>query len=128
MNYAKIVKEQMARHGVRQCKGGCACRSSHKRGFATCRDGTIHLSRTIATIKGIWTVLHELGHILYRHNWRDTKRWEREAIAESYAIRIAKILGIRRPRTRAVLMKDYISRMKYWGRNISRARKTRGKK
>ena len=100
---------------------GCDSYNGHKRGFARFSDRTVHYDSKIATRSTLQGGLHEIGHLVA--NKPGMKRWEKEASAETWANNRMKELGISVPRKTRALGKQYVARMKRWGKNIAAGRK-----
>lgn len=130
MTYREIFWAELKAHRINLCLG-CNLYNSHTRGFVT-RDPimclgkvvdehkTVHLRSSIATRKSLHRGLHEIGHLV--NDERGQKRYEREAGANWYAERRMRELGIPVPRVTAAKGRQYVSRMKRWGRHISESR------
>ena len=125
--FLAIVNAELAEHSIRWCTG-CKRRKSHTRGFATWQpDGllaappTVHFSRKCATRATLFTMLHEMGHLL--RNTKGMKRWERESSATQFAIERMKAHGVPIPRKTLKEYREYEQRMKEWGENVTAGRR-----
>lgn len=120
MNLRDLFERELARHNILWCKR-CDGGLSHRRGWASLyEERTIHLDSAVQTRSTLYRGLHEIGHLV--RNQRGMRRHEKERQANEFAERRLRELGIPVPRNMANRSKEYVSRMKRWGRNISRAR------
>ena len=121
MTLRSTFEEELRRHAITWCAGGCRFRSSHRRGFATA--GTVHLDAEIRTRRTLYRGLHEVAHVVLGHtDRRRRKRWQLEAEAEAWTQRRMLELGIEVPEVSVDAGRAYIERMQRWGAAISRAR------
>ena len=113
-------EEELRRHGIVWCTGGCRFRSSHRRGFAT--PGIVHLDAAIGTRRTLYRALHEVAHVVLGHTGpRRQPRWQLEAEAEIWTQRRLSELGVEIPDASVAAGEAYIARMHRWGAAISRA-------
>ena len=120
MVHAGIVSREFARAGVTVCRD-CRAKNSHARGFADLERRKVHYSAKCETRGTLFTLMHELGHILA--NTPGMRRWEREKSATDWAMRWFHEHGISIPRKTTQLYRLYENRMKRWGKNIAAGRK-----
>ncbi|HSL09977.1 MAG TPA: hypothetical protein VLA82_01505 [Actinomycetota bacterium] len=119
-----IFEDEVARHGLTWCTGGCGSRSSHRRGFATA--GTVHLAASVATRSTLYRGLHEVAHVVLGHTSRRRgPRWRLEADAEAWTRARMSELGIVPPPTTVAAGDAYVARMQRWGAAISRSGRRR---
>jgi hypothetical protein len=120
MTLRSTFEDELARHGIAWCAGGCGFRSSHTRGFAT--RGTVHLEAAIGTRTTLYRGLHEVAHVVLGHTVRRRRRrWELEAEAEAWTQRRMQELGIEAPERCVAAGQAYVARMRRWGDAIGRA-------
>jgi len=119
MTLRSTFEDELARHGIAWCAGGCGFRSSHARGFAT--RGTVHLEAAIGTRTTLYRGLHEVAHVVLGHTGRRRRRWELEAEAEAWTQRRMQELGIEVPEGCVAAGQAYVARMRRWGDAIGRA-------
>ena len=122
MEFREIFEAELAKRGLKWCRGeGCHITASHKRGFVMRDDiSTVHYDSQIATRKTLHGGLHEIGHCV--NDETGMKRWQKEAAAEKFATDLMREIGITVPRQAVAAGKRYVSRMKRWGKNISKGR------
>lgn len=120
----QVFEDELRRHGILWCTGGCRFRSSHRRGFAS--PGTVHLDAGIGTRRTLYRGLHEVAHVVLGHTTRRRRpRWEVEAEAEAWTQRRMAELGVEVPEASVVAGRAYVARMRRWGAAITRARSGR---
>jgi Zn-dependent peptidase ImmA (M78 family) len=118
-----VFEAQLLKYGVAWCRGCGITGNSHKRGFATPDDKTVHYDREIATRKTLYGGLHEIGHVVRGHGEKcRLRRFEQEREAEEFAARLIRELGISVPRSCVARGREYVERMKRWGSNIAAGR------
>lgn len=122
MDYQEIVAAELIAHDIVLCTG-CSNGLSHNRGWAYSDTREIHYSKKCATRATLYGFLHEVGHIVREHGKKcKLPRWAKEQQAEEYAQDSFRQYGLTIPRTKRAHGTRYVSRMKRWGRNISRGR------
>lgn len=119
MTYLELFQAELDANKIEWCKS-CLLYNSHKRGFATKGTRVVHLDRAISTRSTLHRGLHEIGHLV--DDETGMKRWEREQAANEYAARRMREMNISVPRVKAAKGRAYVSRMKRWGRNISKSK------
>lgn len=120
----ELFEQELNKHGLSWCKGGCGVKSSHKRGFVLHKDKkTIHFDSEIATRGSLHNGLHEIGHCV--NNEDGLRSFEREAKAEEFATNKMREWGISVPRKVVALGKDYVKRKKRHGDKVKRGRQNK---
>ena len=120
LTFLEMFERELGIHGIQWCKGECG-RNSHRRAFADPKSRTVHMSHKVTQRSVLLTGLHEIGYIVA--NTPDMKRWQREKTATQWAYERMKELGINVPRQARQDYRDYVGRMKQWGKNIAAGRK-----
>ena len=119
--FKEVFEKELSDRGLNWCKG-CDNGRGHKRGFVLHSDRkTVHLDSEIATRKTLHRGLHEVGHCI--NDERGKKSFECEAMAEEFATKRMRELGIRVPRETVRRGQDYVARKRRHGQNIARGRK-----
>ena len=117
-------EEELHRHAIAWCTGGCRFRGSHRRGFAS--PATIHLDAAIATRSTMYRGLHEVAHVVLGHvSRRRGRRWQLEAQAEAWTQQRMRELGFEPPARCVAAGEAYVARMQRWGTAISRSKRLR---
>lgn len=113
-------EDELRRHGLAWCAGGCRFRGSHRRGFAT--PGVVHLDAAIGTRRTLYRGLHEVAHVALGHTGpRRRPRWQLEGEAEAWTQQRFHELRIELPEASVEAGRAYVERMRRWGEAISRA-------
>lgn len=119
-------EDELRRHGVAWCAGGCRFRGSHRRGFAT--PGVVHLDAAIGTRRTLYRGMHEVAHVTLGHTGaRRRPRWQLEDEAEAWTQQRFRELRIELPEASVEAGRAYVERMRRWGAAISRANTGRRK-
>jgi len=127
MTLRAAFEAELALQGVTWCAGGCAFRSSHRRGFAAGR--TVHLDARIGTRRTLYRGLHEVAHVVLGHTQRRRRpRWQVEAEAEAWTRRRMRELGVEPPEASIEAGDAYVERMRRWGAAIGRANAGRARR
>ena len=118
-SFLELVQIELRDHNIVWCRG-CKNGASHSRGYATPDSRTVHFSGKLATRSTLFTMLHEIGHVVKRHGKSSKlRRWEEEAEATAYARKTFRTWGITIPRKVSDAYSDYISRKERHGRRIA---------
>jgi len=121
MNFKEVFETELKENNITWCKGECG-EKGHKRGFVLFEDRTtVHLDRGIATRSTLHRALHELGHCL-DEEFGKNRSFKREQIAEDFANKKMKELGIRIPRKVRASGVAYVKRKKRHGDNIKKSK------
>lgn len=126
MTHLQVFESELAKRGIKWCKGGCGSHQNHVRGFADQANRTVHLERAVATRSTLHRALHEIGHI--ERDVKGLRRFELERNAEDFATTVMREHGISVPRTVTRSGSAYVRRMKRWGDNIAAGQKDGGVK
>lgn len=122
MTLRAIFEAQLNLHDLAWCRG-CEIGKSHSRGFVLDADLLmVHLDSEIGTRSSLHRGLHEIAHCILDE--RGLRRYECEAQANQWAARQMRELGVSVPRKVAGKGRAYVRRMKRWGKNIRKGRKS----
>ena len=117
MEFKEVFEKEIAKYGLKVCRGGCESSSNHKRGFVRRADRkTVHIDREFATRSTLHRGLHEIGHCI--NDERGLRSYECEALAEKYATDTMREYGITVPRDVVARGVAYVARKKRHGDRI----------
>jgi len=119
----EIFEAELAAYNLSWCRA-CEIGKSHSRGFVLDADKTmVHLDSEIGTRSSLYRGLHEIAHCILEE--KGLRRYECEAQADRWAESKMRERGISVPRKVSGRWKAYVSRMKRWGANIRKGRRTK---